>query len=181
MSRFVALFRGINVGKVNRIAMADLRKQMELLGYLHVSTLLNSGNAVFSSEDGGIKDHALRIHAAVAKNIGVAAQVIVLEASRFQEIVVENSLHAVSTDPSRLLVAFPKDPERLPVLAKMASTNWSPDFLAIGKHAAYVWCANGILQSKLARCLERQLGGLVTTRNWATVEKIGALLHPNSA
>lgn len=180
MSRFIALFRGINVGHANRVAMADLRNQMELLGYSHVSTLLNSGNAVFSAEDGAVKDHASRIHEAVAKNIGVAAQVVVLKASSFQEIMTDNSLRTLATDPSRLLVAFPQDPERLPVLAGISPMDWSPDMLAIGKHAAYVWCANGILQSKLAKSLERLLGGAATTRNWATVEKIGALLHPNA-
>ena len=29
MSRYVALFRGINVGKAKRIAMADLRELLE--------------------------------------------------------------------------------------------------------------------------------------------------------
>lgn len=32
MARFVALFRGINVGKAKRIAMADLRALLESLG-----------------------------------------------------------------------------------------------------------------------------------------------------
>ena len=48
MPRYVALFRGINVGKAKRIAMADLRALLEKLGYTDVKTLLNSGNAVFT-------------------------------------------------------------------------------------------------------------------------------------
>ena len=48
MPRYVALFRGINVGKANRIAMADFRELLTSLGYTDVKTLLNSGNAVFS-------------------------------------------------------------------------------------------------------------------------------------
>src|SRR6478736_4542725 len=47
--KHVALLRGINVGKAKRIAMADLRKLCEGLGYEDVSTLLNSGNIVFSA------------------------------------------------------------------------------------------------------------------------------------
>jgi uncharacterized protein (DUF1697 family) len=47
-NRCVALFRGINVGKAKRIAMADLRKLFEGLGYGDVRTLLNSGNVVFT-------------------------------------------------------------------------------------------------------------------------------------
>ena len=41
MARYVALFRGINVGKAKRIAMADLRTLLEKLGYTGVKTLLS--------------------------------------------------------------------------------------------------------------------------------------------
>ena len=40
MPRYVALFRGINVGKAKRIAMADLRALLEKLGFTEVRTLL---------------------------------------------------------------------------------------------------------------------------------------------
>ena len=36
MPRYVALFRGINVGKAKRIAMADLRVLLGKLGYTDV-------------------------------------------------------------------------------------------------------------------------------------------------
>jgi len=42
MRQYVALFRGINVGKAKRIAMADLRALLESLRYTGVRTLLNS-------------------------------------------------------------------------------------------------------------------------------------------
>ena len=40
MPRYVALFRGINVGKAKRVAMADLRALLETLGYTAVKTLV---------------------------------------------------------------------------------------------------------------------------------------------
>ena len=49
MPTLIALLRGINVGKAKRVAMADLRKLVEKLGYTDVRTLLNSGNVVFKS------------------------------------------------------------------------------------------------------------------------------------
>ena len=58
MPRYVALFRGINVGKAKRIAMADLRALLEKLGYTDVRTLLNSGNAVFTGRAGAPDTHA---------------------------------------------------------------------------------------------------------------------------
>lgn len=84
MPRFVALFRGINVGRAKRIAMADLR------------ALAPTGGA--------------------------------------------EQLH-------------------------------------VGPHAAYLWCAGGILESKLATPLLKGLAECGTTRNRATVEKINAMLQ----
>jgi len=48
--RYVALLRGVNVGKGARVPMADLRSLLEGLGLCDVVTYLNSGNVVFSSE-----------------------------------------------------------------------------------------------------------------------------------
>ena len=46
--RYIALLRGVNVGRAKRIAMADLRKLIADLGYGEVRSVLNSGNVVFS-------------------------------------------------------------------------------------------------------------------------------------
>src|ERR1041384_3126000 len=69
-TRYVALFRGINVGKAKRIAMADLRALLARMGCTEVRTLLNSGNAVFASAaDAGELAGAIR--AAGKKKLGV--------------------------------------------------------------------------------------------------------------
>ena len=47
--RYVALLRGINVGKGARVPMKDLKALLEGLGFADVVTYLNSGNVVFSS------------------------------------------------------------------------------------------------------------------------------------
>ena len=60
-NRYVALFRGINVGRAKRIAMGDLRRLIEGLGFGNVVTLLNSGNVVFDAPDGLPAEIASRI------------------------------------------------------------------------------------------------------------------------
>ena len=47
--KYVALLRGINVGKGARVPMKSLKALLEGLGLGDVATYLNSGNAVFSS------------------------------------------------------------------------------------------------------------------------------------
>ena len=47
MPLYVALLRGVNVGRAKRVPMADWRALLEELGCEGVRTILNSGNAVF--------------------------------------------------------------------------------------------------------------------------------------
>ena len=47
--RYVGFLRAVNVGK-RRVAMAALREEVEALGYGDVSTYVNSGNVVFSTD-----------------------------------------------------------------------------------------------------------------------------------
>jgi len=177
MARFVALFRGINVGRAKRIAMADLRALLESMGFGDVRTLLNSGNAVFSGPAESHAKLARRIRVAVASRLGVDALVIVKSAKDIDAVVASNKLAATAKDPSRLLVAFTHDAKSLAALASIANAEWGAEEVHVGEHAAYVWCANGILESKAGVALLTGLGQTGTTRNWSTVVKIHALLR----
>ena len=106
VERFVALLRGINVGRAKRVAMSDFRALLHSLGYRNVRTLLNSGNAVFDCSAEPRAKLADRIQAAVAEKLGVVAVVVVKSAKDMAAVVSGNKLAAVATDPSRLLVAF---------------------------------------------------------------------------
>ena len=174
MARYVALFRGINVGKAKRIAMADLRALLEDLGYRDVSTLLNSGNAVFSAPSAA--SHAARIHAAVASELGVEARVIVKSSLDVSAVVRGNRLEAHCSDDSRLLVAMTADPKVLAAQRAVARDDWGEERIHLGRHAAYVWCPHGILESPALAALLSGLGDFATTRNWATLRKIHALM-----
>jgi len=173
-SRQVALLRGINVGRAKRVAMADLRALVEGLGYGDVRTLLNSGNVVFTAPRAAPGTAAARIEKALATGLGVPARVTVLTAEEFAAVT-ENPLLGVAGDPSRLLVAFLRDPADRPKLEPLLEQDWGPEAVALGRRVAYLWCAEGILASRLAEAVNRLLGDAVTARNWATVLKLHAL------
>lgn len=175
MEAFVALLRGINVGRGNRVAMADLRGLLERLGYRHVSTLLNSGNAVFSAPAKIGAGAEANIARAMADELGVSVPVIVKSASQFDLIVSANPAPVVA-DPSRLLVALSSRHEELERLGALVSLLTPAESLCITPHAAYLHCATGVLESTAAVGLLGKLGRGVTTRNWATVLKIAAAL-----
>jgi len=49
--KYIALLRGINVGKERRVEMKKLKAIFESLGCINVSTYINSGNVIFESKD----------------------------------------------------------------------------------------------------------------------------------
>jgi len=175
-ARQVALIRGINVGRAKRVAMADLRALMEGLGYRDCRTLLNSGNIVFTAGSGDPGRMAARIERAMAATIGVSARVIVLSGADLSTVVRENPLSKVASDPTRLFVAFLGQSADRARLTPLTQQSWKPEALALGTHAAYLWCPAGILQSRLTVAVGRVLGEATTTRNWATVTKLQALV-----
>ena len=175
MARHVALFRGINVGTAKRIAMADLRKLMEALGYRDVQTLLNSGNVVFDGAAGANAKHAQRIRDAVAKKLRVDALVVVKSGQEMAAVVAGNKLAAIASNPSLLLVALTSDAKALGSLAALAKAH--PGVFHLGKDAAYAWCPEGSLKSKVGVALLKVLADAGTTRNWATIEKLHGMLQ----
>lgn len=181
MPRFVALLRGVNVGRANRVPMAELRALLEVLGYRDVRTLLNSGNAIFTGTADASRVHADRIRSELSARLGVDVPVIVKSIKEVAAIEAENVLATIATDASRPLVAFTSDARALEGLASIASLVKSPERLHLGAHAAYLWCPLGILESKAGDALLGKQGKAATTRNWATVLKISALLREDSA
>lgn len=70
MGNYIALLRGINVGGKNKIAMPELKKMFEEMGYQNVVTYINSGNIVFSSN--------IDMEEAIKKNCELAIKIILI-------------------------------------------------------------------------------------------------------
>lgn len=176
MTTWVGLLRGINVGKAKRVAMADLRALVEEAGYANVRTLLNSGNVVFQGPAARAEHVAARVEEAVEARVGFHSHVVVLDAASVDAVVREQKL-TQADNPSRLLVAFVQDVTKLKGLDELAARDWSPEAMAVGTRAAYVWSPHGALDSTVFDAVARVLGTKVTTRNWATVKKLHAMMH----
>ncbi len=171
----VAFLRGINVGKAKRVAMADLRALVAKLGYRDVKTLLNSGNVLFRAPASSRAAHGARIEKALAEALGVTSRVTVLTVGELAKAVEENPLVSRAHDPSRLLVVVLTNPADRARLAPLARQDWSPEAIAIGTRAVYLWCPPGILASRLQEAVGRVLGDAATARNWATMTRLLAL------
>jgi uncharacterized protein (DUF1697 family) len=173
----VALLRGINVGKAKRIAMADLRRLFEELGYRGVRTVLNSGNVILTISKKSTGAPAPRIEQGIARRFPFQVPVTVLAAEGFKAALDDNPLARPDRDPKRLLVTFFHDPSAKAFLAPLAKKDWAPEELAIGRHAAYLWCPKGVLGGYLFEAVDRTLGATGTTRNVATLERLRDLIE----
>lgn len=176
MKRHIALLRGINVGKAKRVAMADLRALMEDLGFSNVRTLLNSGNAVFDAKAGTADAHAKRLRAAILERAGVDCEVIVKTAADLAAAIAEHPLRHHANDDARMLVMFTQSAATLAELKTLEAGDWSPEAFAAGDHAAWLWCADGVIESRVAKAVGKVLKERGTARNWATVQKLQGMV-----
>jgi len=181
MPKFVALLRGINVGKAKRVPMADLRVLLGELGYTGIATLLNSGNAVFRATRGTSGKHAVDIAAAISARFKLEVRVIVKSVKELNAIVAENPLPEKASDPSRLLVAFAQDAKALSGLRAIGQLVVYPEEFVVGRNAAYLQCVTGVVESKAGKTLLGKAGNSATTRNWTTVLKLRALAREPDA
>jgi uncharacterized protein (DUF1697 family) len=177
--RYIALLRGVNVGRAKRIAMADLRKLIEDLGYTEVRSVLNSGNVVFSGAARPQVEVAAGIEEALVLKLGVAARTLVLDGAELAAIMAANPLLDQAPDHARLVTFILSDPLSMPDTLQAIDTlchqDWRPGALALGERAVYVWCPDGILDSAAAAALGKLLGDATTSRNWSTLRKLHAL------
>ena len=171
----IALFRGINVGKAKRVAMADLRSLFECLGFKNVQTLLNSGNVVFDAGRSSTATNAKRIAAALIQTTGVSANTLVLTATELDAAIDGNPFLDRMDDPSRMLVGFiaaGADRKPLQILVDKAAS----EHVALGAAALYLWCPDGILESAIAdKLVGPAFRDSITSRNWSTVLKLQSL------
>jgi uncharacterized protein (DUF1697 family) len=175
----VAFLRGINVGKAKRVAMADLREVVECLGFKDVRTVLSSGNVVYTCPRLAPQVAGARIHKALAEELGVSSRVIVLDDAELAAVIDANPLAKTCDNYSRLLAFVQADAQTPAALMALAKRTWGKEKLALGPRVAYVWCPNGFMESPLREALGDAVGDAMTSRNWATMLKLAALVTPS--
>lgn len=173
MARYIALLRGINVGGNKKVPMAQLRALMEGLGYTDVATLLQSGNAVFTSKEKSPAKVVKQLEAAIAKEFGFEVSVILRTRDELAAAIDANPLPGADEEPSKFLVTFLSDVPDKKRLQAIDPAAYLPDEFRVVGRELYARFPHGMGNSKLAAVLTGpKLGVTPTGRNWNTVKKL---------
>jgi uncharacterized protein (DUF1697 family) len=161
------LLRGINVGGKNRVPMGELGTLFESLGLSEVSTLIQSGNVLFSSQ-GPIERTGLE--QAIAQQFLVNTFVVLRSPADLVSIVERNPFPHL--DSSSLHVGFMTEKPPPAAVAKLDLERFAPEQCVVDGRELYLHLPNGMARTKLPAYLDRQLKTPITIRNWNTLTKL---------
>lgn len=173
---FVALLRAINLGRVNRVPMAELRAVLTEAGFDDVTTHLQSGNVIVRSSKRSPTAVANHIEHRVSAEFGVDADVMVRTADQFARIVRANPLERGRAGPERLHVAFLKRRPTAAATRALAGRTFGDDEFEIRGTEIYLRYPNGVAGSTMNTAVfESALDTAGTVRTWKVVTRLNEL------
>lgn len=171
MTTWVLLLRAVNVGSRNKLAMADLRALLTDLGHQDVRTVLNSGNAVFTTGRSARTAMVTEIENALRNRYALAVRATLRTQSELRAAL--DAVPEELSDAAYVVLAFLFD--RPTDAARRAVQEWdvAPERLFVGDAVVYIGYAGAMHASKLQNAvLESKLGVGSTARTPATVRKL---------
>lgn len=150
MNRYVAFLRGVGLQNPNT-RNEKLREVFASLGFVHVQTVLASGNVLFESnrEDAQVLEQEIEI--ALLEELGFKSAAIIRSWEQLEQLVQSDPFHGTTgTQRSRLNVTFLKSGGEVFSSIDLSNTT-TPEVM---------------------RQLEKEHGKDITTRTWKTVGKI---------
>ena len=156
--------------------MPALRDFIAGLGYTDVTTLLNSGNVVFSGDAHPTAEIEAELEQAAASQLGLRTDFLVRSNDELGAVIAANPFQAeAKADPSHLLVVFLKTAPAASTIEALRAAIPGREAVHLDGRQLYVTYPDGIGRSKLTiPLIEKKLGTRGTGRNWNTVLKLRA-------
>jgi len=178
MTRFVSLFRGINVGGYQKVRMDDLKALHTSLGLRDVVTYIQSGNVVFTGDDEDTAQLQRRIEDSFAQNFSFSVKVVVRTSAELQDMIANNPFRDQPTkEPKHILVLFLTNRPESTALTDLQQVYSGPEELYLIGQELFVYYPDGIGRSKLTLPLiEKKLKASGTGRNWNTVLQLQKMM-----
>jgi uncharacterized protein (DUF1697 family) len=175
MTTYLALFRGLNIGGHNKVAMKELAALLEEVGCSNVRTYIQSGNVIFGISNRSRSRLTQVIGQAMLERFGFAPRVMLLTAAELQDVIAHNPFPA--TDGKALHVLFLEENPVKPDLERLGAIRKDSEQFMLGDRVFYLYTPEGVGRSKLAASVERCLGVATTGRNWNTVNRLVSMFQ----
>ncbi len=180
--RYVALFRGLNVGGRNIVKMAELKAMLTELGLEDVRTYIQSGNALFSSGEGEAA-LSLAIERAFTDRFGFHSGVALRAQDELAAIVsgVPFSLEEIvaaekaAAGAEALYCYLLAETAPRAEIEMLCASYTGRDRLVASGREIYLLCRQSIRDSKPAMSLQK-LALPMTSRNLKTLRKLYELM-----
>ena len=179
MTRYVSLFRGINVGGHQTVPMNELKELHEALGLKDVVTYIQSGNVVFTGDEADVTQIQKEIEDGFAQKFRFRVNVMVRTADEFNVIIENNPFQNQPMKESKWVVAmFLATQPISTALEDIQKTYTGPEELCLIGQELFVYYPNGIGRSKLSLTLiEKKLKTIGTGRNWNTILQLQKMIQ----
>lgn len=175
MTAYVALLRGINLGK-RQLKMEALRAWVADVGWEDVATYIASGNVVFRGKKQSSTTVAADLEDRISAEAGFDVPVVVRTHDEMQAVVDEIPFATKGAEAKTLHVVFLRDKPKKTALDAIDLAAFAPEEAALGRREVYLHLPNGMGRSKLAVALtDKALANMGTVRNWNTVTKLTAM------
>jgi len=166
---YAVLLRGVNVGGNRKVAMPDLRRVLESLGHTEVSTYLQSGNAIVTTDETDPLRVERRVEKVLRTDLGVDTRVLVRTHDELDAVIQANPFPDAVAEPKFLHVVFLAAEPTAQAREKIDPGAYAPDEVRFGDRSIYVRYAYGQGRSKLTPSVWERLKVAATARNWNTV------------
>jgi uncharacterized protein (DUF1697 family) len=173
MTTFVALLRAVNVGG-RKVAMADLRKLVEGLGFTEVKTYIQSGNLVLAGKGTAAAVEA-KLEKAIAAKFGIEVPVIARTAEQWRAYLAVPKPFAAE-EPNRVVLGLSKQPPKAGAAAAIAARAQAGERVEVAGDAVWFHYPEGMGKSKLTPVsIDKAVGSPLTARNLNTVRKLAGM------
>ncbi|HEV2861900.1 MAG TPA: DUF1697 domain-containing protein [Pyrinomonadaceae bacterium] len=173
MPLFFAFLRAINVGG-RRVAMDDLRRVFESLGYSSVETFIASGNVIFEAEGRGAAALEDEIEDALRAALGYEVTTFVRTGAELAAVASREPFGR-EEDGAALNVAFLKETPGRDASRKLSALRTEADDFRLVGREVYWLCRTRQSESAFSNAvLEKTLGLRSTLRTASTVRKMAA-------
>lgn len=178
MIRYVALLRGINVGGNNIIKMSELKDVLTKNGFSDVTTYIQSGNVIFSSDERNSVKLTEQLELILSKAFHYTSKVILVSDEQLKEVLADVPAEWKKQNDLRCYISFMKDSVVGKDVINEVPLNAEVDSLKAGKHVLYMTTKmSGLTKSGFTKLIGKKIYQEITIRNYNTSRKLLELME----